>query len=62
MTIEQLKAYGANTDEALGRCFGNEAFYFKLVNMVRMVIQKRLDMVRISMNIGKGKHLILPIL
>ncbi len=33
LTIDALKAYGANTDEGLGRCFGNEAFYLRLVGM-----------------------------
>ena len=34
LTIEALKAYGANTDDALTRCMGNEAFYFKLIGKV----------------------------
>ena len=34
LTIDALRAYGANTDEALARCFGNEAFYLRLVGMV----------------------------
>ena len=33
VTIEKLKEYGANTEEALKRCFGNEAFYLQLINM-----------------------------
>ena len=33
LTIEQLKDYGANVDEGLSRCLGNEAFYLKMVNM-----------------------------
>lgn len=33
LTIDALNAYGANTAEGLTRCFGNEAFYLKLVNM-----------------------------
>ena len=31
ITIEKLNAFGANTAEGLGRCFGNEALYLKLV-------------------------------
>ena len=31
ITIEKLKAFGANTDEGLGRCMGNEALYLRLV-------------------------------
>lgn len=33
MMIEKLKAFGANTEEGLGRCMNNEAFYFRLVGM-----------------------------
>lgn len=32
--IEALQAYGADTQEGLTRCFGNEAFYLKLVKMI----------------------------
>ena len=30
-TIDDLKNYGANTDEALSRLMGNEAFYLALI-------------------------------
>ena len=30
-TIEDLKNYGANTDEALSRLMGNESFYLALI-------------------------------
>lgn len=33
LTIDALKAYGANTEEGLARCFNNEAFYLRLVGM-----------------------------
>ena len=33
LTIEKLRAYGANVDEGMGRCMNNEAFYLRLVNM-----------------------------
>ena len=33
LTIETLKAFGANTQEGLGRCMNNEAFYFRLIGM-----------------------------
>ena len=33
MTLESLRAYGANVDEGLARCFNKEAFYLKLVGM-----------------------------
>ena len=34
MTIDELKAYGANTAEGLQRCMNNESFYFRLVKMI----------------------------
>ena len=33
MTIEELKSYGADTEQGLQRCMNNEAFYFRLVKM-----------------------------
>ena len=33
LTMEDLKAFGADTDEGLARCLGNEAFYLKMVGM-----------------------------
>ena len=33
LTIDTLKAYGANVQEGLGRCMNNEAFYLRLVKM-----------------------------
>lgn len=32
LTVENLKKYGANTEEALQRCMNNEALYLKLVD------------------------------
>ena len=34
LTIDSLKAFGADTDDALARCMGNEAFYLKLIGKV----------------------------
>ena len=34
MTIDDLKAYGANTTEGLTRCMNNESFYLRLVKMI----------------------------
>lgn len=31
LTIEKLRAFGANVDEGLQRCVNNETFYLKLV-------------------------------
>ena len=33
LTVDKLKEYGANSDEGLARCLGNESFYFKLIGM-----------------------------
>ncbi|MBQ6465821.1 MAG: Hpt domain-containing protein [Oscillospiraceae bacterium] len=32
LTVENLRAWGANVDEALVRCLNNESFYLRLVN------------------------------
>ena len=32
LTIEKLRAWGANVDEAMERCLNNEAFYLRLVD------------------------------
>ena len=34
LTIDELKAFGADTEEGLGRCFNNESFYLRLVRAV----------------------------
>ncbi len=36
LTIETLRAFGANLEEALPRCLNNEAFYLRLVRMGAM--------------------------
>ena len=33
LTIDNLKALGANTDEGLARCLGKEDFYLRMVSM-----------------------------
>ena len=35
LTIENLRAFGADVDTGLGRCFGNEDFYLQLANMIK---------------------------
>ena len=32
LTVEALRAWGADTDDGLRRCMNNEAFYFRLVD------------------------------
>lgn len=34
LTVDALKQFGANADEGLTRCMGNEGFYFKLIGKV----------------------------
>ena len=34
VTIEKLKAFGADTNEGLARCYNNETLYLKLINML----------------------------
>ena len=33
LTVESLKAFGANTQEGLTRCMNNESFYLRMVGM-----------------------------
>ena len=33
LTLDALRAYGANVDEGLGRCMNNEAFYLRMVGL-----------------------------
>ena len=35
LTIEALRAYGADIEDAMTRCMNNEAFYLKLVGMLK---------------------------
>ena len=35
LTINSLRAYGANVEEGLGRCMNMEPFYLRLVGMVK---------------------------
>lgn len=41
LTIEKLEQYGANAQEGLGRCFGNEALYLRLTATV--LAEKKFD-------------------
>ena len=34
MTIDELKTYGANTEEGLRRCMNNESFYLRMVRSI----------------------------
>ncbi|MBQ3393961.1 MAG: Hpt domain-containing protein [Oscillospiraceae bacterium] len=35
LTLDALKRFGADTEEGLSRCFNNEAFYLRLVGMIK---------------------------
>ena len=49
LTIDALKEYGANVDEGLGRCMGNEALYLKLVNTIPN--EKNFDALKRSLDV-----------
>jgi HPt (histidine-containing phosphotransfer) domain-containing protein len=34
ITVDKLREFGADTEDGLGRCFGNEELYLKLVGMI----------------------------
>ena len=39
ITIDELKQFGANTDEGVARCMGNEEFYLNLPLLLSFVTQ-----------------------
>lgn len=53
MTLESLKAYGANTAEGLARCLNNEAFYLKMVNLA--LADRNFDELRRAMDAGEAR-------
>ncbi len=53
MTLEDLKAYGANTEEGLARCLNNEAFYLRMVNLA--LADKNFDGLKQAMDAGKAR-------
>ena len=50
MTLEQLRAWGADVDEALPRCLNNEGFYLKLVG--KAVEEPAFDRLREAVEAG----------
>ena len=50
ITLEQLRAWGADTDEALPRCLNNETFYLRLVGIA--VAEPSFDRLRESLEAG----------
>ena len=50
MTLDALRAYGANTGEGLSRCMNNEPFYLRMVAMA--LADKNFDALTAAMNAG----------
>ncbi len=50
LTVEQLRKWGANVDEALVRCLNNEAFYLKMVAMT--LADGNFDALKTAMDAG----------
>lgn len=50
ITVDNLKKFGANTEEGIARCMGNEQFYLKLVATVPG--QKEFDVLREKASAG----------
>lgn len=50
ITIDKLNSFGANTAEGLGRCFGNEALYLRLVD----TIPSEQNFEKLEKSIGEG--------
>lgn len=53
MTIEQLKAFGANTDEGVSRCVDNEEFYLMMVG--KAMEDKNFDKLKEAIDAGDKK-------
>lgn len=50
LTIESLKAFGANTEEGVARCVNNEAFYIRMVG--KAVVDPNFD--KLSTSVASG--------
>ena len=53
MTLDDLIAYGANVEEGLGRCMGNEEFYLRLVGSLKE--EKSFDTLKAALDAGDLK-------
>ena len=53
MTLDTLKAYGANTAEGMGRCLNNEAFYLRMVSMT--LADGNFDALKTAMDAGDAR-------
>ena len=52
MTLDALRAYGANTGEGMARCMNNEAFYLRMVAMA--LADKNFDALTAAINAGNA--------
>lgn len=52
MTLEALRAYGANTGEGMNRCMNNESFYLRMVAMA--LSDKNFDALTAAINAGNA--------
>lgn len=52
MTLDALRAYGANTGEGLSRCMNNEPFYLRMVAMA--LADKNFDALTAAINAGNA--------
>ena len=50
MTLDALRAYGANTAEGVARCMNNEPFYLRMVAMA--LADKNFDALRAAVDAG----------
>ncbi len=50
LTLDALRAYGANVDDGLARCINNGDFYLRMVNMV--LADKNFDKLKAAMDAG----------
>lgn len=53
LTLDALRAYGANVEEGMNRCFGKEAFYFRLIGMA--LADANFDRLKSAVETGDGK-------
>lgn len=53
MNLDSLKAFGANTDEGLGRCMGDEPLYLRMVAMT--LEDANFDRLREAMGAGDAE-------
>jgi len=53
LTLDTLRAFGANVDEGMARCMNMEPFYLKIVGMV--LADKNFDALKSAMDAGDAK-------